>query len=114
MDGWMVGDDISLPPFSVKPSVGSGHTPISEPGTVIAASFYLCRRTPIPPRRYFSQLRMAMCREAEPGFSSPTEMIDLVFHSPGRAREYLIAVSVLSIYLRQFVSMLSRGGGGGE
>ncbi|CAM9434471.1 unnamed protein product [Laminaria digitata] len=43
-----------------------------------------------PTERYFSQLRMAMCkRKPDKGFASVEEMISTFFHPPGGAKGYL-------------------------
>ncbi|CAM9754238.1 unnamed protein product [Scytosiphon promiscuus] len=43
-----------------------------------------------PTERYFSQLRMVMCKkEADPGYSTLEEQISMHFHAPGQAKAYI-------------------------
>lgn len=59
----------------------------------------------VPPHfgwtRYFSQLRMIMCKKVpDPGYASLEEMISTVFHPPGGAEGYLKRVSIGGLEFR--------------
>ncbi len=60
----------------------------------------LCLASSAFPSRYFSQLRMVMCKKTpDEGYASLEEEIEKHFHAPGEAKEYLERVSVQSLGL---------------